>query len=381
MKNFGFSCGLARTGGGIVFVSDVAPGETVAIERCGKKGGVARGRPIRLLNTSPARRVPPCPLAGTCGGCDWLHLIYKEQLAVKNEIFLECLRRIGGVENAPSPDIVAAEEFGYRHRAQFKIDTRGNTGFFARSTNSVVPVRRCPLLTGPLNTLLDNFWERKAAVPGVPGQAKNFMAVSGDNDRIATCPVIDGHTLKSVAITAGVRTFEVRPEGFFQSNRPLLERLGSWALAYTGGGRCVDLYGGSGFFSVMLADRFSRGLLIESDGGNVAGARTNFKRNGIEHFRAVQGTAEQLRELAGAEPIDCLIVDPPRAGLAGKVRAAIAAVKPKTICYVSCDPPTQARDAGFLLASAGYTMRHAALFDLYPNTHHIESVLFLTQEK
>ena len=239
--------GLARTDQGIVFISDVAPGETVAIERCGRKGGVACGRPVKILKASPARRDPPCPLAGTCGGCDWLHLIYKEQLAAKTEIFLECMRRIGGIKNLPSPDIVAAEEFGYRHRAQLNVDTQGNTGFFARRTNSVVPVRRCPLLTGPLNTLLDDCSERKAAVPG---QVKNFRVISGDNDRVASYPVIDGHTLKSVTITAGARTFEVRPEGFFQSNRPLLERLGSWALTCAGeGGRCVDLYGGSGFFS------------------------------------------------------------------------------------------------------------------------------------
>ncbi len=367
--------GLARTEQGVVFVSDVAPGETVAIKRCGKKGGVACGRPVEILKASPARRDPPCPLAGTCGGCDWLHIIYKEQLAIKKEIFLECMRRIGRIENLPAPETIASGEFGYRHRARMKIDVQGNAGFFARSTNRVVPVQNCPLLTGPLNTLLTSLSERNLVFPG---QVKNLMLVSGDDGSVASHPVIDGHTSKSVTITAGARTFEVPANGFFQSNRPLLERLGSWARAYTGGGRCIDLYGGSGFFSVMLADQFRQGLLIESADINAAGARINFKRNRIEHFTAVKGTAEQLRELAGAEPIDCLIVDPPRSGLDGKVHTAIAALKPRTVLYVSCNPPTQARDAGFLMKNAGYTVQHAALFDLYPNTHHIESILLLT---
>jgi 23S rRNA (uracil1939-C5)-methyltransferase len=366
--------GLARTDKGIVFVSDVAPGETVEIEMTGKKGGAVYARPVKIVKPSPARHEPACPLYGRCGGCDWLHIIYKEQAAIKKEIFLDCMRRIGRIENLPSIEVAAAEEFGYRQRAQLKIDNKGNAGFFARQTNDVVPIRRCPLLVDALNGLLNEIADRTIALPC---SVKNLTVIAGDDNAIASWPVIAGRTSRSVAITAGNRTFEVQAGGFFQSNRSLLERLGSWAKMHVGGERCIDLYGGSGFFSLMLAEQFKKGLLIESVNEEVMTAHANFGRNRIKHLKAMRGDAENLLWLAGTKPLDCLIVDPPRSGLTPKVRTAVAALKPKTILYVSCNPSTQARDTGFLVNSAGYTIAHAALFDLYPNTHHIETLLVL----
>jgi tRNA/tmRNA/rRNA uracil-C5-methylase (TrmA/RlmC/RlmD family) len=374
--------GLARTDKGIVFVNDTAPGETVEIEITGKKGGVAHARPVKVIEPSPSRRTPACPLYGRCGGCDWLHIDYKTQVECKKEMTVECMRRIGRIENFPDPEVITADESGYRRRAQIQIGQNGNAscaGFFARRTNEVVPVNTCPLLVGSLNDLLKDISERRFPLAR---SLRNLMVITGDDDTIASAPVVSGRTRESVTITAGNRTFGVQGHGFFQSNRFLLERLGLWADAKVGGDRYViDLYGGSGFFSVMLAGRFMQGLLIESAGMEVLAARANFERNGIKHFRAVEGIAEDLLRLAGTQPVDCLIVDPPRPGLSPRVRDATAALKPKTILYVSCDPSTQARDAGFFVNKAGYTISAAALFDLYPNTHHIESLLLLKRSE
>jgi 23S rRNA (uracil1939-C5)-methyltransferase len=239
-------------------------------------------------------------------------------------------------------------------------------------------VRECPLLVNPLNTLLNSIAGRKVSLPRT---IKDLSAIAGDDGAVASSPVIAGTTADKVTISAGNKVFEVSGSGFFQGNRPLLERLGSWAHAKAGGGRCVDLYGGSGFFSVMLADRFKEGLLIESESREAATAATNFKRNGIAHFSAIQGTAEHLTSYAGTKPVDCLIVDPPRPGLTKEVRTAIAALKPLTILYVSCNPSTQARDAGYFVNQEGYSISAAALFDLYPNTHHIETILVLEKDR
>ena len=369
--------GLARTGGGIIFVSGVAPGETVTIEPCGKKGGQAVARPVEILNPSPDRREPPCPLAGVCGGCDWQHLAYAGQTKIKKEIFIECMQRLGRLKDLPLIEEVAAEEFGYRHRAQIKLDENGNAGFFARDTNDIVCIPRCPLLVDPLNALLNDFSEQQFVLPL---SEKNFMVIAGDNGTIASSPKISGRTSKSVTISAGARTFEVQGGSFFQGNRPLLLKLGTWAAPYVQGDRCVDLYGGSGFFSVMLADRFKRGLLIESIDAHVAEAHENYKRNGLPHFESKKGMAEDLIALAGPEPVDCLIVDPPRTGMTKKVLEGIVKLGPRTIMYVSCDAATQARDAGYLVNTAGYSISRAVVFDLYPNTHHIESILLLTKE-
>jgi tRNA/tmRNA/rRNA uracil-C5-methylase (TrmA/RlmC/RlmD family) len=210
-----------------------------------------------------------------------------------------------------------------------------------------------------------------------PDSSNGIMVIAGDDGAIASSPLIPGKTSKNVTITVGSNRFVVEGDGFFQSNRPLLERFGTWAGEFLQGDRCVDLYGGSGFFSVLLAHRFKSGLLVESVGGQAAAARENFRRNGIAHFDAHEGLAEDLVVLVKKESIDCLIVDPPRTGLSDKVRAAIAVTKPRTILYVSCNPSTQARDAGFLITKAGFVIERTALFDLYPNTHHIESIMLL----
>lgn len=370
--------GLARTDQGIVFVSNVAPGETVTIEPCGKKGGQAIARVIDIIKPSPARREPPCPLAGICGGCDWQHITYPEQIKIKKEIFIECMKRLGRLKELPSIETIAAQEFGYRHRAQIKLDEHGNAGFFARDTNDIVCVQKCPLLVEPLNALLDDFSKQQFVLPLAE---KNFMVIAGDNGAIASSPKISGRTSRSVTIHAGARSFEVQSGSFFQSNRPLLERLGTWAAPFVQGDRCIDLYGGSGFFSIMLADRFKRGLLIESVDAHVAEAALNFKRNGLSNFEAKKGTAEEIVALTGPEPVDCLIVDPPRTGMTKMVLEGIVALKPGTVVYVSCNAATQARDTGFLVNTAGYAISQAVVFDLYPNTDHMESILILTKGK
>lgn len=370
--------GLARTDAGVVLVGDVAPGKTVAIRPVGRRGGVVTARPMSVLSPSPDRRVPACPYASVCGGCDWLHLSHEAQLSNKTSIFLDCMRRIGRIAAMPAPECIAAEASGYRHRAQIKIDAGGNAGFFARTTNTVVPIASCMQLVAPLNGLLAGFSDHAIACPA---DTRACMVIAGDNGSVASSPVIPGVTGDSVIITAGNRTFETTGGGFFQSNRPLLEKLGRWAAPLVSGARCLDLYGGSGFFSIMLADRFEQGLLVETDESLVAAARTNFRRNGVTHVAARAARAEALVSIAASFPPDVLIVDPPRPGLAGRVREGIAALRPPAILYVSCNPPTQARDAGFLVNEAGYTVTNAALIDLYPNTHHMESLLMLSRQE
>jgi 23S rRNA (uracil1939-C5)-methyltransferase len=367
--------GLARTPSGVIFVTDVAPGETVLVEPRGKKGGQPLYKPVEIVNPSPSRRAPPCPYANTCGGCNWLYIDHAAQISIKQEIFIDCMRRVGRIKDLPVITTIADGEFAYRQRAQIKIDERGKTGFYGRETNTVVPIDRCPLLVPSINALLTDFSKSTVAPP--PGE-KNLMILAGDGGALASFPVLQNRTLSKVRIAVENKIFDVSGGGFFQSNRPLLARFGSWALPFVSGDFCVDLYGGCGFFSVLLAEKFKRGLLIESVGAQVAAAGNNFQLNGIDHFDAREGAAEGLDRMIAGRTIDSLIVDPPRVGLSAGARAAIAKVKPRTILYVSCDPATQARDVGFLTDKTGYRIDQAVLFDLYPNTHHIESAIILS---
>jgi 23S rRNA (uracil1939-C5)-methyltransferase len=127
----------------------------------------------------------------------------------------------------------------------------------------------------------------------------------------------------------------------------------------------------------MLAEKFGRGLLIEASDDMATRAMTNFSNNSITNFKALRNTAENLGTVMRWFMPDVLIVDPPRTGLPSKTREAIAGALPACVLYISCDPSTQARDVNFLMTKAGYVIERAALFDLFPNTHHCESVLIL----
>lgn len=366
--------GLARTDAGVIFVTGVAPGETVCIEPFAKKGGSAITRPVEIIESSPARRTPPCPLAGRCGGCDWLYIAYHAQREAKQMIVRDCMTRIGRLKELPDIETISGDEFSYRHRCQIKISAEGNAGFYARNTNDVVTVTACPLLVPAINALLADLASCRVSLP--PG-ATSIMVMAGDNDAVASSPMIPGRTTAGVTLTVDDKKFEVQANGFFQSNRPLLRDFGAWARPFIGGNFFIDLYGGSGFFSLMLAERFKQGLLIESVNAQVQQARENFRRNGCTDMAARSGRAEDLAGIVDSRKIDCLIVDPPRPGLTRKACESIAGLAPESLLYISCNPSTQARDLGFLVTKAGYVVENIALFDLYPNTHHIESVALL----
>jgi 23S rRNA (uracil1939-C5)-methyltransferase len=379
--------GLCRTDNGVVFVSDGLPGETVraVVER--PVGGQAHASALEILVPSPFRRKPACPLAGICGGCDWLHIEYKAQVTMKLEIFRECLKRIGKIDDAPEITVCESPEFEYRRRVQFKVDQLRNTaGFFRRKSSEVVAIAHCPILFGELNNLLAHLPSCMAALPkgiaqlkAICGTGAKIAANSSIFPAVASSPVLPGCTVPTTEIETQGRRFVVDGESFFQSNRFLCGTMGQWAADLLEGETLWDLFGGSGFFSVFLGKRFGKGVLVDNEQCHIAAARKNLQANGIAGITTEATTAAQFL-CASAQAKDrpeCIVVDPPREGLQKNVRELLAAVAPSTLLYVSCDPATQARDAGFLIKKCGYAIDKAALFDCYPQTHHLETMLLL----
>ncbi|MBD3317617.1 MAG: hypothetical protein GF344_17650 [Chitinivibrionales bacterium] len=157
-----------------------------------------------------------------------------------------------------------------------------------------------------------------------------------------------------------------------------MEHLVTWVSSRLRGKCFLDVYGGTGLFSIALHDRFESGTLIEVAKPLIARAQENFVRNNIRNIDAVHTSAEQfLAARHSRDFVDCLVVDPPRPGLTRKVRESIRALAPPTLLYVSCNPATQARDVGFFADKCGFKIERGALFDFYPQTHHLESVLLL----
>lgn len=367
--------GLAHGDNGVVFVSDAIPGETVSAEVVGKKARCDFARPVDILAPSPDRREPFCPHAGRCGGCDWQHIVYDRQVVLKCEIFSECLMRQGRLTDIPDIDVITAEETRYRLRAQFKTDPdNAVAGFFQRGTNVLEPISSCPLLVEPLDRFLESLGPSVAG-----GSITQVKALCGDDGTIASSPAIDGLSGSETTITVGGHPFSVRGDSFFQNNARLLEQFGCWAADKVVGRHAVDLYGGAGFFSVMLGSCFEEMTLVELEPSLVELAQRNADANQVRGFSTRCAAAEEFLSSPLSQGTDCLIVDPPRQGLTRFVTDRVGTAAPATILYVSCDPATQARDIGRLVNHHGYRMTHAALFDLYPNTHHVETAIVMAK--
>lgn len=367
--------GLARTDRGVVFVSDVLPGEKVNVVVDGTAGGQMHAFPAQIVEASPLRRKPPCAYYGACGGCDLLHCSYELQLSSKKEMVSECLARIGKIRELPDMEMIASPEFGYRQRAQFKVDGgRKSVGLYKRKSREVVAIPHCPLLRPALNTLLARSEEMIALLPGGVDQIK---LIEGRHGSVASSPVLPGLCSATTIVSVGSFDFQVSGDSFFQGNSYLCEKLGAWARPSVQGDCFADVYGGVGFFSAFLHDLFSSGVIVDDVEQQVDLARRNLKDNGITNVTSQVDTAERFLVGPFSRAIDCLIVDPPRQGLSAGAREGILRRGPATILYVSCNPSTQARDLGVLLESGGYFVDRMALFDLYPNTHHVETAALL----
>lgn len=373
--------GLARTEHGVALIENVLPGEVVKAEITGKKGGVTVGVPSEFLEVSPRRKEPRCKYAGDCGGCNWQHSDYPQQLDYKRDIFIDCLTRIGKLKDIPEIEIVSSPQWGYRIRAQLKVDLqKKRMGFFRRKTNDVIAIDNCPLLDPQINALLKN---QKEIIPTLPRNTKQVKVIAGTGNSIASGPLIEGFTQNEAVIDVGEYKFIATGNSFFQGNGFLLEELGTWAESSVSGKFLIDMFGGLGFFSIMLGKNFSEGLLVESLENQTKLAQRNFINNGIDSITTKTITAEIFFEKESKKILkpDLIIVDPPRPGLTRKVREGIRDLTPQALLYVSCNPSTQSRDVEFFVNKCGYTIERGALFDLYPQTHHMETVLLLRGNK
>lgn len=360
--------GLGFIDGKAVFVPGVLPGERVRIRVARRRKDYDRGALLEVLEPSAHRVTPGCRYAGVCGGCDWLHIRYEEQLRQKSSIAAEALRRTGGIER-PEPAIEASEPWGARNRAQLHVAGNGGLGYMGAGSTRVVAVDACPIVVPALQGLFRGEASRppgleRFTVFGAGSGSSRVLAVEGtDDDRELAVTVVGRRIVFSVGC-------------FFQSNLPALEKLLSWILAGIGGGTAADLYCGVGLFASFLSERFSRIICVESSAMSISFARRNVA--GTSHEFYPMSVEQWITTSASREALDAAVVDPPRAGLGPEVRQWLAENGPPRLLYVSCNPVTLARDLAGLLAG-GYVLDDLRLFDFYPQTSHIEAAAKLSR--
>jgi 23S rRNA (uracil1939-C5)-methyltransferase len=356
--------GLAFVDGKATFVPGVLPGEQVRIRVIQRRKDFDRAELLEVIIPAAERTAPPCRLAGVCGGCDWLHVRYEEQLRQKVALVRETLRRTGHIERE-QVEIVPSPPLGVRSRAQVHRGHDGRLGYMGAGTNRVVPVESCPIVVPAINGLFDGSLHSPAGLDRFTVWSDGTTtAVEGNDDR------------RDLSVAVGGRSLSLSVGCFFQSNLPVLEKLLPWALEGLEGRAAADLYCGVGLFGAFLQEGFARLVLVESSTTSMSHAARNCPAAGAELYPM---EVEQWTTTAAARgPFDAVVVDPPRTGLSAEVRQWLCARPPARLVYVSCNPVTLARDLGHLCAE-GFALDELKLFDFYPQTSHVEAVAKLSR--
>ncbi|MBA3355175.1 MAG: class I SAM-dependent RNA methyltransferase [Pyrinomonadaceae bacterium] len=370
--------GLAHAEGLTLFVSLVAPGDIVRVQIDRLKGKVAFASVLEVIKPSPVRVEPPCPYFGRCGGCDFQQLNYEAQLQAKVEIIRDCLHRIANIADLPEIAIrPSPKQWQYRTRANWQFDQQTrHLGYFEAGSHRVCDVEVCAVLAPNLQSALEDL-RAQIRNDSIPIAAKNVEVVAGD-EGVSMAPSWAGFETKSVSRRIGDETYHFGADAFFQVNHELLVPLIQEATRNARGAFAMDLYCGVGLFTVPLARCFQRIVGVESNPTSARFAQLNLQNAQLESARII--TARVAEWLNGQslefEAVDFLLLDPPRAGAENSVIKGILARCPGQISYVSCDPATLARDLKKLLA-AGYFLDSVAAFDMFPQTHHVETVVRL----
>ena len=361
--------GLAHHEEKTLFIPYTLPGDRVAFTIDERKKKCLFGTATRIVESSPLRIEPDCPVFGICGGCHLLHARYEDELDIKKQTVLENLERIGHIKTEIGQYIPSPERFGYRNHCQFRVDAGGRPGFARRESSEVVPFpdEGCRLLS-------ENIRNAIAGLPPDSLPPGGEIRVREDRDgAVHFWGLTDIIGPPDLLIDAGGFTFPVRPASFFQVNSLLNDSLIELVLSKPSGARrkLLDLYSGVGFFTLPLSRIVKEALGIEIDQETIRGAQAALRLNRVVNVKYRRGRAEQLIQRMG--DFDLIVADPPRSGIPERALRRIIKIRPDELIIISCEPPTFARDAR-LLIEAGYILSTVDLIDLFPGTYHVETV-------
>jgi 23S rRNA (uracil1939-C5)-methyltransferase/tRNA (uracil-5-)-methyltransferase len=378
----------AAPSGWVVMVPFTLPGERVRARVFRNHRNYSEADPVGILEPSPHRVSPPCPLFGRCGGCQYQHLAYSEQLAWKRRQVAELLEHMAGLSFPVDPVVASPREYGYRSKITPHFEPGPPPfpiGFLRQGTrHDIVDVPRCGIATDGINgelAVLRSRVREKAAAGGYARGATLLLREAGgavvtDHDAVIT---------EVVGIPGPGRALSLRflARDFFQNNPSILPGFVAHVRdeASAGGARfLVDAYCGSGLFALGAAPAFERVAGVEISATSVAFAQENAVSNGIPNAAFLAGDAAAIFSGLEFPPADtAVVVDPPRKGCDESFLRQLLAFGPRTVVYVSCDPATQMRDLRHFL-EAGYRPSRVRPFDLFPQTRHLECVITLQKE-
>lgn len=423
--------GIAHHEGRVIFVHGAIAGEVCDIHVMKVLKNMTFAKVKTVLRPSAERRESACAWFGKCGGCAYWHMSYEEELRAKARKVRDALVRIGGQQVDELPILGCDEILHYRNKVQYPVAPPSKIGFYRARTHEVIPVDSCLIQSEAAEKIAEGVrrWMEACAVPAyneytAQGWLRHLYVRTACDNSALVCLVAAGEkTPRSDALIQAVRaawpktvgivlnvnkkpgnvilgdryktlwgqdylldtlcgmTFKLSVPSFYQVNRPQAERLYDLALSFAdlhGSETVLDLYCGTGTITLALARRAGRVIGAEIVPEAIEDAKENAARNGISNAEFFCGDASAVAAKFAAEGLlpDVIVVDPPRKGLAADVIDAVCAMMPARVVYVSCDPATLGRDVK-LFSARGYALRRAAAVDMFPRTHHVESVALL----
>jgi 23S rRNA (uracil1939-C5)-methyltransferase len=430
--------GVARLDGYVVFVRRGLPGDRVRARVTKVKRSHAEALAVEVLEPGPQRVEAPCPHFGACGGCRFQDLAYEAQLEAKQAQIVDSLRRLGGIAEPPvGPIVTSSSIYGYRNKLEYSFtqtEAGPALGFHAAGRwDEVLPIDVCLLTTDTGNAIRDavQAWAREEGLPAYDqadntGYLRHLVVREGRNTVQALVQLVTAErerfdrdylieTLRKIPEVRSIHwavndtpaevtnlpslllwgeeaieeellglRFRVRPNAFLQTNTEMAEtlyRLAIEAAGLTGEETVYDLYCGTGTMALAMAAHALSVWGVEISEESVACALENAELNGISNAAFFAGNVgqslEELRDRAGEPHV--VVVDPPRAGLAGKALKRVGETGAPRLVYVSCNPTTLAGDLKVLIGEYGYTLVQVTPVDMFPHTPHVESVSLLTR--
>ena len=425
--------GIVRLDGAVVFVPRAVRGEIIDLRITKVMKTAAAGEIVKIKKSSPERTKPECPYFGVCGGCDFQHLSYAEELWAKRQRVQDALTRLGGTDLQVEEILGAKNPLHYRNKSQYPVGGDGAIGFYKGRTHAVVAVDRCMIQTEQSDATARAVgeWMRRYKVPAYDertgkGLIRHVYVRTNRKGETLCCVLANGKQLprepelaayvraaapKTVGVVLGTNTrpgnvilgekyrtlwgesclmdtlcgltFKLSVPSFYQVNRDQAEVLYGKALEFaglTGEETVLDLYCGTGTITLCMAGKAKKVIGAEIVPAAIRDAEENAVRNHIGNAEFFCGDAADIAaklEKDGLRP-DVITVDPPRKGLAPEVIASVAAMGPSRVVYVSCDPATLGRDVK-IFAGLGYQAVRAAAVDMFPGTKHVETVVLLSK--
>ncbi len=418
--------GVAHVDGKVTFIDGGITGESVAFARRRSRGNFDLASVTQVLRESSQRVRPRCEYYGVCGGCAMQHVEARAQVAAKQRVLEDNLRRIGKVEPEMMLPPVQGPSWGYRNRARLSVHyvaKKGGVlvGFHERRSSYVADVRSCEVLPPAVSALIVplremftglRLRERMPQVELAVGEAVTILVLRnlepvGEEDLAALRRFADRHGIQWWLQPKGPETaYPLYPEGapaleyrlpefglsigfrpteFTQVNAAVnrvLVRRAVDMLDPRPGERVGDLFCGLGNFTLAIAARGARAVGMEGSPSLVARGEENARANGLSSlasFLAYDLYADAPGALARLGPVDKLLIDPPRDGAMEICKALPETGAPSTLVYVSCSPSTLARDCGVLVNVKGYRLRAAGVVNMFPHTGHVESIAYFTR--